>query len=170
MSIEDVPKEVRVPHHEDFDPTGRVLSDVRKVWDKPQEFELGHGVSMRGLHLHVTGIEVREHHTEDRWFEPTYDEITIRVVVGERDTGMPLGLAFNLGVDPLPTDPRERRDALKEVVLKVLDHELDELLLVAGERVADPHAPRSIKMLVECNRVEYEKLREQLDGEATRKP
>ena len=126
-------------HTTDRYATGTSMAEVRKVWEILPPHELGHGVTMQPLHFHVANIDVREEMRGG-------PGVVIRTVVAERDRGDPICLVFSLGVDHMPDDPIARREVIKQALLQVLEHELDELLLVDGERVADPHRAESMEL------------------------
>jgi len=102
---------------------------IRPAFGFQRGHDLGGGVTLNRLHIMVSEASV------------VGDSLELRAAVADRDTGQPLAINFSVYEPGLAiAKGEERRALIRAALLEVLVHEVDELLLLDGER-NDPHPP-----------------------------
>jgi hypothetical protein len=108
------------------------LRDLCRVtvvpWKSPQ------AVDVSRFRFEVTG------HTCSRFIGIDGEGLRVEVhaEVRDRESGRPLLINFSKNFFPAC----DEHTAIRETLIESLTHEVDECLLVNGERIHDPHVPR----------------------------
>lgn len=122
------PGDLRVPYVR-YPDHGRTA--MPPIFAATQPLDFGDGITLSPLVLSIL---------EAKLVGPNAEILTN---VLDRETGAPLRITF---IDPLRGEtPRERLNAIREMLIAIATHEIDECLMVRGERVFDPHKIRSFE-------------------------
>lgn len=116
------------PHRERVEAAYEAASEYVS-WDEfMRRVKLPPGVSFRGSVRHVAIDGYRLRFTETR---------------PDREDGRPTTIVISGTVDGPPNDPRRAMDAVRDILLHGVAHELDEQLQLCNVRVFDPHERNS---------------------------
>lgn len=89
--------------------------------------------------MHIRDIRLHEYQSRHR-------TLSIVTEVLDRDAHQPLEVTFYLEGPPAGATDDEVHHAVRAALVRVLIHELDELLLLNGQRINDPHKVEKVEI------------------------
>lgn len=101
------------------------------------------GIEIRPIEIRIMRV-VFEHfggdplYTRERYgIRDSY--VAVQFAVPDRVTGEPLTLTYRKAIEPCDMSSERRADLVRQALIEVMAHEVDEMLYMNGSRAREPH-------------------------------